>query len=71
VIVGLKQLPSTFHSPQHPLLVHARALPQVASLHGEMGKQTRQSVLEEFGRGDHRVLLVSDVAARGLDVPGG
>jgi hypothetical protein len=43
---------------------------QVACLHGEMGKQSRQSVLEGFGRGDYRVLLVSDVAARGIDVPG-
>ncbi|KAI8465848.1 MAG: P-loop containing nucleoside triphosphate hydrolase protein [Monoraphidium minutum] len=43
---------------------------QVACLSGEMGKQARQSVLESFTRGGHRLLLVSDVAARGLDVPG-
>ncbi|GBF90298.1 DEAD-box ATP-dependent RNA helicase, mitochondrial [Raphidocelis subcapitata] len=41
-----------------------------AELHGEMGKQARQSVLEGFARGEYRALLVSDVAARGLDVPG-
>jgi hypothetical protein len=41
-----------------------------AELHGEMGKQARQSVLEGFSRGEFRALLVSDVAARGLDVPG-
>ncbi|KIY99108.1 DEAD-box ATP-dependent RNA helicase 47 [Monoraphidium neglectum] len=43
---------------------------ETASLHGEMGKQARQAVLEAFARGDQRLLLASDVAARGLDVPG-
>lgn len=38
-------------------------------LHGELDKAQRQNVLARFKRGEHRALIVSDVAARGLDVP--
>ncbi|KAK9821649.1 hypothetical protein WJX74_004202 [Apatococcus lobatus] len=41
----------------------------VGSLHGELDKSQRQAVLAAFRRGQFRVLVVSDVAARGLDVP--
>ncbi|PRW51077.1 DEAD-box ATP-dependent RNA helicase mitochondrial [Chlorella sorokiniana] len=41
----------------------------VASLHGELTKQQRQTTLAAFRRGDYRALIVSDVAARGLDIP--
>lgn len=40
-----------------------------ASLHGEMTKTQRKNALDSFRRGKVRVLLVSDVAARGLDIP--
>lgn len=40
-----------------------------ASLHGEMTKTQRQNALDSFRKGKVRVLLVSDVAARGLDIP--
>ncbi|WPT16465.1 DEAD-box ATP-dependent RNA helicase 47 [Picochlorum sp. SENEW3] len=40
-----------------------------ASLHGEMTKTERKNALNAFRRGKLRVLLVSDVAARGLDIP--
>ncbi|KAL4444214.1 hypothetical protein ABPG75_011951 [Micractinium tetrahymenae] len=46
----------------------ARNMP-VASLHGELTKQQRQTTLAAFRRGDYRALIVSDVAARGLDIP--
>jgi superfamily II DNA/RNA helicase len=42
---------------------------KVASLHGDMSKQERQNTLAGFKAGKYRALLVSDVAARGLDVP--
>jgi superfamily II DNA/RNA helicase len=42
---------------------------KVASLHGDMSKQERQNTLAGFKNGKYRALLVSDVAARGLDVP--
>lgn len=41
----------------------------VGVLHGEMQKQKRQAVMHRFRAGQFRVLLVSDVVARGLDVP--
>ncbi|PSC75732.1 DEAD-box ATP-dependent RNA helicase mitochondrial [Micractinium conductrix] len=41
----------------------------VASLHGELTKVQRQSTLQKFRRGDYQALIVSDVAARGLDIP--
>lgn len=41
----------------------------VGCLHGELDKSQRQNVLARFKRGEHRALIVSDVAARGLDVP--
>lgn len=42
----------------------------VASLHGELRKEQRKNFLEAFRRGSVRVLLVTDVAARGLDIQG-
>jgi superfamily II DNA/RNA helicase len=38
-------------------------------LHGDLGKLARQRALERFARGEVRALVVSDVAARGLDLP--
>lgn len=43
--------------------------PQVEELHGEMTKMGRQAVLEGFRKGSFPLLLVNDVAARGLDLP--
>lgn len=40
----------------------------VGALHGELGKQKRKSVLQQFRNGTLRVLIVSDVVSRGLDV---
>ena len=42
---------------------------RAASLHGEMTKVERRNALDAFRAGKIQVLLVSDVAARGLDVP--
>lgn len=39
------------------------------SLHGELNKQERRKALDAFRNGKVQILLVSDVAARGLDVP--
>jgi superfamily II DNA/RNA helicase len=47
----------------------ARGVPS-AVLHGAMGKASRRSVLADFEAGRLRALVVSDVAARGLDFPG-
>ncbi len=38
-------------------------------LHGEMEQLERSSVLDAFREGQHRVLVATDVSARGIDVP--
>lgn len=48
--------------------LQARSM-QVGILHGDMSKQERQTTLEAFRSGKYRALLVSDIVARGLDVP--
>ncbi len=41
-----------------------------AALHGDMPQSKRTETLERFKNGDVRILVASDVAARGLDVQG-
>jgi superfamily II DNA/RNA helicase len=40
-----------------------------APIHGDLDQQTRMRTLEAFRRGELRLLVASDVAARGLDIP--
>jgi ATP-dependent RNA helicase DeaD len=42
----------------------------VAELHADFGKFDRKQAMDDFRRGAARVLVASDVAARGLDFPG-
>jgi superfamily II DNA/RNA helicase len=42
----------------------------VADLHGAFRKEERKEAMEEFRSGRARVLIASDLAARGLDLPG-
>ncbi|NBC31083.1 MAG: DEAD/DEAH box helicase [Alphaproteobacteria bacterium] len=39
-----------------------------AQLHGDLPQSTRTETLESFKRGDTKILVCSDVAARGLDI---
>ena len=41
----------------------------VAELHGDMAQPARMATLAKFKAGDVRLLVCSDVAARGLDIP--
>lgn len=41
-----------------------------AELHGDLDQRQRQSALDSFRRGEVDILLCTDVAARGIDVPG-
>lgn len=41
----------------------------VAGIHGDLSQQNRQASLEAFKKGDVPVLVATDVAARGLDIP--
>ncbi len=40
-----------------------------AALHGDMDQPARMAALESFRKGDVTLLVASDVAARGLDIP--
>ena len=40
-----------------------------AELHGDLHQSTRMEVLNSFKNGDTKILVASDVAARGLDIP--
>ena len=42
---------------------------KVAAIHGDMGQQARIAALEEFKQGKVKLLVATDVAARGLDIP--
>jgi superfamily II DNA/RNA helicase len=39
------------------------------AIHGDLDQSTRTRTLESFRKGDLRLLVASDVAARGLDIP--
>ncbi len=41
----------------------------VAALHGDMDQRSRMAALEAFRNGTTQLLVASDVAARGLDIP--
>ncbi|MBO9419108.1 DEAD/DEAH box helicase [Labrenzia sp. R4_2] len=41
----------------------------VGALHGDMDQRTRMMMLENFRKGAIKLLVASDVAARGLDIP--
>lgn len=41
----------------------------VGALHGDMDQRSRMATLEQFRKGELKLLVASDVAARGLDIP--
>jgi superfamily II DNA/RNA helicase len=41
----------------------------VQALHGDMDQSARTAALEQFRKGEVTLLIASDVAARGLDIP--
>lgn len=58
----------------HPLslslsLSHTHTYTQVAALHGELQPMERGAIFEAARNGAYRLLLVSDLAARGIDLP--
>ncbi len=40
----------------------------VCCVHGEMAQQERQAISDAFRNGDFRVLITTDLYARGVDV---
>ncbi|KZO92051.1 DEAD-domain-containing protein [Calocera viscosa TUFC12733] len=47
----------------------ARSGYRVGAIHGDMGQQARIAALDEFKSGRTKLLVATDVAARGLDIP--
>ncbi len=43
---------------------------RAAALHGDMSQRERNRTISRLRRGDVRVLVATDVAARGIDIPG-
>ena len=43
----------------------------VASMHGEMPQKEREAIMNEFRQGTSRVLITTDIWARGIDVQQG
>ncbi|MAA98394.1 MAG: DEAD/DEAH box helicase [Stappia sp.] len=41
----------------------------VGALHGDMDQRSRMATLDQYRNGDLKLLVASDVAARGLDIP--
>ena len=41
----------------------------VSYIHGEMSQETRDEVMNEFRNGKSRILITTDLLARGIDVP--
>ena len=41
----------------------------VSSLHGDLSQMQRTAALEDFKLGRKRLMVATDVAARGLDIP--
>jgi ATP-dependent RNA helicase RhlE len=78
----LKQLLT--EDPSGPVLVFARTKMrakniarklessgyQATALHGNLSQNNRQKALDGFGRGTYKILVATDVAARGIDVRG-
>ncbi|CEQ39748.1 SPOSA6832_01329, partial [Sporobolomyces salmonicolor] len=55
--------------PQTQVVVLSATLPHdVSSMHGEMPQKERDTIMGEFRNGSSRVLITTDVWARGLDV---
>jgi superfamily II DNA/RNA helicase len=50
----------------HSLLRHGFS---AVALHGDMDQSARMAALDQFRRGEVKLLIASDVAARGLDIP--
>lgn len=47
----------------------AANLPNAQALHGDIAQSSREVTLDSFRKGKINVLVATDVAARGLDIP--
>ena len=63
IFCNRKREVATLH---HSLVRHGFS---AIALHGDMDQSARTAALEQFRRGEVKLLVASDVAARGLDIP--
>ncbi len=61
---------ATKHSTEHVALKLRRLNITAAALHGELSQGARSAALADFKAGRLKVLVATDVAARGLDITG-
>ena len=61
---------ATRHATEHVARKLAERGLRAAALHGEMSQGGRTDVLRDFKRGALDVLVTTDLAARGIDIPG-
>ena len=47
--------------------LQAKGFP-VASIHGEMSSEIRKDIMDRFRKGDSRILIATDLLARGIDI---
>lgn len=47
-----------------------RRLASAAAIHGDKSQNARQAALDSFKRGENKVLVATDIAARGIDIAG-
>lgn len=40
-----------------------------SAIHGDLRQNKREKVINDFRKGEHRIMVATDVAARGLDIP--
>lgn len=50
-------------------LLRKRGFPSATAIHGDLTQAARDSVLANFKSGKNPIMIATDVAARGLDVP--
>ncbi|WP_163652547.1 DEAD/DEAH box helicase [Listeria sp. PSOL-1] len=68
---GIRALVFVRDKPRMDILLEKLAYDGVkaAGIHGEIRKETRKKTLQAFKKGDLHFLIVTDLAARGLDIP--
>lgn len=49
--------------------LHRKIEGEVRTIHSNKGQNSRINAMDDFGKGDVRVLVSTDVAARGIDIP--
>ena len=52
-----------------PLIGEGTPLAKVVEVHGDRSQSQRETALKAFRAGEAKILVATDVASRGLDIP--